>query len=335
MSDVMNIKEFARITGFSPATISRAFSNRSRVNGKTAEEILRLAERYNYRPNRASAASFGNRTQSVGVMIHSLNIDYFAAIFRGIQSEMMKHSYLAIYQEVLSDASNLKTLRMLIDHRVDGMIMIDLPRDLNRNEKFEISRMNLPVVVVDRPLGFPEEIDSVETDDETGGRLLADHLLSLGHRRFSLYWVPSNPGRRMTAFRDAVERCGALCELWDWKSVSDDDLIRRFRRADAPTAVFPHNDLLAAHLYRLIRAAGRRIPQEISVVGYADLALAELLDPPLTTIRENGFEVGRAAAEILLKRIYGSTEPPVHRRLPVEIKIRSSAAPVPDETERR
>ena len=75
--------------------------------------------------------------------------------------------------------------------------------------------------------------------------------------------------------------------------------------------------------------------EDAQIVGYADLALAELLDPPLTTIRQNGFEVGRAAAEILLKRIYGSAEPPVHRRLPVEIKIRSSAAPVLDETERR
>lgn len=333
MSEIMNIKEFARITGFSPASISRAFSNRSRVNGKTAEEILRLAEKYNYRPNRASAASFGNRTQSVGVMIHSLNIDYFAAIFRGIQNEMLKHSYLAIYQEVLSETSNLQTLQMLIDHRVDGMIMIDLPRDLNRNEKFEISRMKLPVVVIDRPLGFPREIDSVETDDETGGRLLADHLLALGHRRFSLYWLPSNPGLRMVSFRSTVEKRGGVCELWNWNTVTDDDLIRRFQSPDAPTAVFPHNDVLAAHLYKLIRSAGRKIPEEISVVGYADLTLAGLLEPELTTIRQDGFEVGRTAAELLLDKIYGRSRQPEHRILPVRLIERNSAS-VPRKQER-
>jgi len=327
MAEVMNIKEFAKITGYSPASISRAFSNKVRVNGKTAAEILRLAEKYNYRPNRASAASFGNRTQSVGVMMHSLNIDYFAGIFRGIQREMLKYSYLAIYQEVFSENSNLQMLQMLIDHRVDGMIMIDLPRDLNKNEKFEISRMKLPVVVIDRPIGFPEDIDSVETDDDTGGRLLAEHLLSLGHRRFSLYWNPNNPGRRTVSFRAAVERCGGVCEMWSWATETDEDLIRRFREPDAPTAVFPHNDIIAAYIYKMIRLAGKRIPEDISVVGYSDLALAQQLAPEVTTIRQNGVEVGAAAARLLLDKIYGRCTEVKHEVLPVEFILRASTAP--------
>ena len=186
--------------------------------------------------------------------------------------------------------------------------------------------MKLPVVVIDRPLGFPEEIDSVETDDETGGRLLAEHLLSLGHRRCLLFWNPDNPGRRMIAFRAVMERNGGICETFFWQKDTDEYLIRRFRSPDSPTAVFPHNDLLAAYIYKKIRLAGKRIPEDISVVGYSGLAIAEQLEPELTTIRQDGFEVGRTAAALLLDKIFGKSGQVEHRFLPVEFIKRDSTS---------
>jgi DNA-binding LacI/PurR family transcriptional regulator len=327
MPEIMNIKTFAKISGYSPASISRAFSNKSRIAEETANEILRLAEKYHFRPNRAAAASFGNRTQSVGILMYSLKTSYFADIYSGIQAAMDENLHLPIYLEA-NGQNDYHTLSRLIDHRVDGLIMIDISRSLDVAEKMEIKRMKLPLVMIEPPLKT-SGIDWVKTDDDTGGRLLAEYLLKIGHRNFVI--VGSN-GQRCLSFQSAVKKNGGkvkTCTLVggaNFKEKLREELAFVLSRPDRPTAIFCDQDIIAPEVYKIVRKQKLKIPKDISIAGYADLNIASAMYPELTTIRQDGYTVGKMAAELMLQRISNPDMPIKHEIIPVELQIRDSCA---------
>lgn len=327
MPEIMNIKEFAQISGYSPASISRTFSNKSRVNQKTAAEIMRLAEKYNYRPNRAAAASFGSRTQSIGVIIYSLERGYYSDVFHAIQEELSNHSFLAIYQELDSTSEKiLLTLQRLIDHRVDGLIMVDFQRKLNKRERFEINRMRIPFVYIDSLCYTNSKIDSVCSDDQAGGAMVAEHFLKLGHRHLLIFWPSTKNEIRNLQIKKMIEAAGGVCDTWHKES--SEELVEIFRRKNHPTAVFGYTDVLSVYLYKIIQMAGLNIPDDVSIVGYGDMPIAKNLYPELTTIRLNGCEIGKRSAQLILDRIYERVQEPRQEMLPVEFILRDSTAPV-------
>lgn len=327
MPKVMNVKEFAKISGYSPASISRAFSNKSRIASTTANDIMKLARKYHFRPNRASAASFGNRTQSVGILMYTLKTSYFADIFSGIQNVMCKNSYLPIYLETNGE-NDYHNLSQLIDHRVDGVIMIDISRSLDVAEKMEIDRMKLPLVMIDSQHKMAN-IDRVDTDDDAGGRMMAEYLLGLGHHHF----VAVGPQcKRCLSFQTEVEKNGGTVEICfmteehGWEKQMGKDLTTILNQPNRPTAIFGSKDNIALEVYKIARDLNLRIPDDVNVVGYADLVVATVMYPELTTVRQDGFVVGQTAARILLQRIINSTIPVKHEVLPVTLQIRNSCS---------
>jgi LacI family transcriptional regulator len=330
MSEVMNIKEFAKVSGYSPASISRAFSNKSRISAATANEIVRLAQEYNFRPNRVSAAAFGHRTHSVGVLLYSLTNSYFIDIYNGIRETMNESSYLTIYQEITGE-DNYQTLARLVDHRVDGIIMIDISRCLTPTEKAEIKRMKLLLIMIDHSTAMPE-VDQVNTDDDKGGRMLANYLLGLGHRHFISTSLsnPKSNNIRNSSFQEEVKNAGGINEICylpetpEWKEKFEHDLISQLCRSDRPTAVFAYNDTCALEVYRIARKLNLRIPDDISVVGYADLNIATIMYPELTTVRQDGYAVGQAAARIFMQRLKNPDAPVKSETIPVTLQIRDS-----------
>lgn len=194
---------------------------------------------------------------------------------------------------------------------------------------------DIPLVTIDRKM-LKTHADFVGTDNRAGGRLAAQYLLELGHRRFAhLSAIPeiSSSRERWEGFRDEINR--ALGVEVDYIAATAfrerfDDARSILDRPDRPTAVFAGNDYLAASTLEAARVLGISVPNELSVVGFADLSVAAVSAPPLTTVKQEPFEIGRKAAEMVLDRIRGDRErrrDPQRLEIVPRLVIRKSTAP--------
>lgn len=301
----MNIKEVSAIAKVSTATVSRVFSNKKNVSYKTRERILEFAEKYNFRPNQVAGASFGGKTKSIGVLLCRLTNSYFANIAIGIQHEMLNKGYLPIIIDLREDGVRAG-IRRLVDNRVDGIIISIADLILTETEISEIVRFELPVVTVDsNSLDF--EYDNVCSDDYRGGYLAGEHLANLGHRKM-LYCSHCERGvastQRFEGFRDALSEAGIIITRKNiFELASDctegqlDEHLSNFLKQKQISAVYSYNDIVALSVYRSAENIGLKIPEDLSVIGHADLNLASAMTPQLTTIRQDGVDIGKKSRD--------------------------------------
>jgi LacI family transcriptional regulator len=198
----------------------------------------------------------------------------------------------------------------------------------------EIWQRHIPLVTVDRET--TTHADHVGTDEELGGRLVAEHLLSLGHKHVAHLTFPSRTGsvfRRGTSFTKTMEEAGGKVEIITGRTEGLDAPLREFFARTAqggrPTAIFTATDVMAMKVYSVATSLGIRIPQELSVVGYADFPFAVDLVPPLTTVRQDPYQMGRLSAKTLLDRVFdrAKLDAPQRIHLAPELIVRKSTGP--------
>jgi LacI family transcriptional regulator len=336
MPQHMSIRDFAALAKVSPATISRVFSGKAIVSDETRKSILALAQKHRFRPNVAARAAFGGQTGSIGVFLPDLRDGYFADIAAGISETLLQSDRLPIILESRTDPDR-KAIQRLVDHRVDGVIMNPVDESVQREELETILRFDLPLVIVDSPRGLAR--DSVCNDDHLTGVLAGKHLLALGHRRMGFCYFgegTSSCDIRLRAFRevltsaDLVLKDQNIARLPAREPNPEQSLMRQLRellrRPDRPSAIFCPSDLVALHVYTVCRELNVRIPQELGLVGCADLSFAQYLTPPLTTIRQNGMSIGRLAAHAILKRMENPDAPQTRQVVPTTLVVRESTA---------
>ena len=216
------------------------------------------------------------------------------------------------------------------------LVLVD--ESLTPDDFSEVVKAKVPAVVIS-PLGSSLMFDMAGDDDIGGGRLAGEHLLSLGHERigYALFGEGrSTSSLRQQGFEQALAQRGLKLADRDIaclpardlnrEALFVDDLRRILSRPDRPTAFFASTDVLAAHTYGVARELGLRIPHDLSVVGYANLSFAQYVDPPLTTIRQDGRELGRRAAALILNRLHNPTAPRQDVVVPTELIVRASTA---------
>lgn len=320
----MNIREFAKVCGYSCATVSNAFSLPEKVKPGTLQHIRKLAEQYNFRPNRIAAATLQGNTKTIGIMVYANN-SYFLQILYGIQNELLNAGYLPI--QLLTDWNDrLSILRHLVDYRVAGTIMVDPRRGLEAEELREFQTGNIPCVYIEPPASVVMD-DWVNTDDYTGGMTAAEHLRKFGHEKFAVIAPRNEFSERVRGFSDRLAKENFGVVFLD----SAEALRPLLEAGNYPTALFCYSDSLALAIYSEVYRAGLSVPRDISVIGYADLDFAKNILPPLTTVRQDGRAVGKRAAQIMLQRIKDRNLPPVHEYLPVSLIERGSVGPVRDD----
>ncbi|MCX7935447.1 MAG: substrate-binding domain-containing protein, partial [Planctomycetota bacterium] len=270
----------------------------------------------------------------------NLRVSYFVDIAHGIQNELLAVDCLPILLDLVQDDER-KGIRRLIEHRVDGMILSIVDESIHMAEIREILQVDLPLVLVDREV-MACTCDFVGVDDVAGGRLAGEHLAALGHKIFGFCYYgegSSTCDARLEGFRQGLAQSGLVLRNEnivrlparepDRETHFYNDLLALLRRPDRPTAIFAPTDLLARRVYCAAREVGLSIPSDLSVIGYADLEFAAYLEPPLTTIRQDGKEVGRQAARLMLQRLEQEMRPPQRILLPVTLVPRRSTAPPP------
>ena len=316
-----NLRQIATELGVSMMTVSRGLRGSPEVSAVTRERILAAAERLKYRPNRVVNAFKTGRTGLIGVMVRPSKL-YRCDLIEGIHDTLVAAGSLPVMHfshtggEATPDAAELDCLHRLLDQRVDGIVFWPSDETVPNHYLEEVWKRGVPLVAVDRPLPYTRA-DFSGTDDVAGGRLAAEHLLSLGHKRLAILcgepWVSTYADRRQ-GFVDAVAAHNAsnrssnavTCQHVECHNESSLDEARDLLGGrHRPTAVFAVSDVLASHVYEAAAALNQKVGGDVSVLGYADIPEAGLLRPSLSTVRQDFREIGRNAARLLLDRIEG------------------------------
>ena len=326
-SRLPRLKDVAKEANVSLTAASIILRNgKGRFQEATRERVLEAARKLGWRRNLLVNGMQTGRTRTIGVLMPPINY-YWADVLFGIHHELAQKDYLPVtvwsgatreffYEKQPKDAG-LEQINRLIDRRVDGLILWPPFAVTYYNHFSDLIDKNIQVVVIDSD--FSEKVvDSVETDEELGGKLVAQHLINLGHRRIACLsshedledqaWAI----RRRKYFEKALSRCpDAACKVWQAASDSSDaaDVARKLLQdKPRPTAVFGISDYEAANIYAAASALGLRIPEDLSVIGFSDLEFAQRMIPPLTTVRQRPREIGQQAAKVMIDRLEGKIE---------------------------
>lgn len=334
----VGLKHIAAEAGVSLMSVSHALKGGGRLSAKTRKRVLDVADRLGYRPNRLVHALRTGRSGTVGVMVN-LSRSFTALLVRGIHNELASHGSLPLLHfrgvntGTAPDPLELSHIHRLLDQRVDGIIF--WPSDETVPDEYlrEVWERGIPLVAVDRRLD-KTRADFSGTDDVAGGRLMAEHLLALGHRRIvhvaGDLWVATFADRlrglkaALKSRRD-VELQVVECGLHDSRS----RVIDLLATPHGPTAISAGSDLLAQQVYEALEHRGLRVGRDMSVIGFADLPESQWLAPKLTTIRQDFEQIGRNAARLILDRLDGgkAEAPPRTMRITPELVVRDSTAP--------
>lgn len=344
-SRVPNLKDVAREAGVHVATASRALSDDQShlVSEATKARVHAVAEGLGYRTNAVAQSLRRGRTGTIGVVVADLANSFVVSLLRGIEHEARTGTYTPLVAETHDDPAILRSVVIrLLRNQVDCIILSaaqvddeDFVSDLERR---------VPVVLAVRGFGSSGLAGAerrhleVLPDDFVGARVAVEHLLALGHRRIAQ--IPgtfqiSSFVERARGFGAAMREHPEASDVSTGAHAPESTVEEGRRQAEMllrqppdrrPTAVFAHNDLMAIGAIDAIRAARLRCPEDISVVGYNDAPLVDHLDPPLTTVRLPGFELGRRSARIAFDLLEGVRPTDVRQMLEPEFIERGSTS---------
>ncbi len=345
MRPQVNQKRIALAAGVSQATVSLVLAGQPVTSEATRSRVLEAAQRLKYRPNLLVRGMQTGKTRTIGVMAPPLDY-YWSEVLYGIHDALAAADHVPItlwsshdrsgpWRREAPEANVLEQVHRLLDRRIDGVILWPPFAIAYEEHVAEFSSRELPVVTIDHELPARFRADSVLSDEAQGGALVAEHLLSLGHRRIGHLAGPANALwaiARRKAFETAVRERDSKAKITTLEAPPGEtqwatEITRQLLAGpDRPTAVYAASDLYAKVVYRVARSMGLSIPKDISVVGFSDDDFAEEMEPPLTTIRQPSYEIGRSAAGLVLGRSEGSLREPAPTRvtLPVSLIVRGS-----------
>lgn len=332
------ILDVARIAGVSPATVSHAFSAKRPVSERTRARVRAAAVRAGYRPSQLAAAMVTGRTRTLGVVVPDIANPFFSELVRGAEATAMAAGYMTIVcsSELNADLED-RCVEVLTDKRVDSLLY--LPGTTRRHRCLEDAALSrTPLVVIDEEMpDLPAHASVVTSDNEEGGAAAARHLAGLGHGEIGVVAGPSGlptSEARLRGFLAALAVQGIDIEpqrILRAVSYTREAGLRAgaslLSRQPAVTAVFCANDLIALGLMQAAAQAGRTVGRDLSVAGFDDIFVAELVSPALTTIRQPIAELGRRAAALAIAAIEGRESKPRREVLPVQLAVRGSTAP--------
>ena len=326
-----SMRDVAALAGVSHQTVSRVINEHPSIREATRQRVLDAMSQLHYRPNRAARALVTARSRTIGVLSTSAAALYGpVSSINAIQDAGRAAGYyIAVAQLAdLSPGSIAAGLDHLLAQSVEGIVVI-APQEVVLDQ-LQTAGLTVPYVTLQ---GGPSTVQRELTVDQVAGaRTATRHLIELGHRRIAhisgpLEWFEAQA--RVHGYRVELAEAGRAPEpvaAGDWTSESGYRVGLRVLADPAVTAVFTSNDQMALGLYHAANETGRRIPGDLSVVGFDDIPEAAHFWPPLTTVRQDFTELGRRSIESIVAEIEGGTEPTAVSLQP-DLIVRASTAP--------
>lgn len=337
--------DVAKRAGVSNAVVSYVVNNGPRRTTKeTREKVLKAIQELGYRKNNVARSLKTNTSNVIGLIIPDSSNAFFSEVAKGIEYEVYKQGYTLMFgNSGTSIVRQENYIETFISQLVDGIILLTTP--FPKEQQSLIQKYNTPVVVIDPEISLPEhdlkDIFVVSVDNRKGGFLAGNYLVGKGHKNMAVIAgaekVPPATFR-VDGFQSAINRAGINCQVI-WAGDHFDDgykaATKLLSSSNPPTALFACNDLLALGILRAACDLNIKVPDQLAVVGFDDIDIANYSCPRLTTIRQPKYEMGQIAAKILINKIKsGSLEkdtgnvPPTRANsetLNTELIIRESA----------
>jgi LacI family transcriptional regulator len=327
------LKHVAELAGVDVSTASRVLSGSDfRVRETTRQKVLAAARQIGYQPNALARSLRVGKTNMFALLIPDITNAFFAELSKGAEDATASYGYSLILCNTEDRAdSEEEYIRALRERQIDGFLIATAHNGGSSVRK--LIDASYPLVLVNRRIRGVRT-GYVGADDTAGSKEAVLHLLGLGHRRIahiSGYLHADTARRRLDAYRSVMAAHGLADEARDLTVESDftfqggqGAMGKLLDLPEPPTAVFSANDAMALGAIATARARGVRVPEDISLVGFNDIALSEFSHPRLTTVRTSGYEMGALAAQMLLKIVKGEDKSPAGIVLRHELIVRES-----------
>ncbi|SEI01684.1 transcriptional regulator, LacI family [Halobacillus karajensis] len=321
---MVTIKDVAQEAGVSVATVSRVLNNNGYVGADTRKKVMKSIAELNYSPNEVARSLYKRESRIIGLLLPDITNPFFPQLARGVEDELSRSGFrLLLGNSDENVEKELDYIQTFVQNNVMGIITATNHVDYDIYEA-----LNLPLVLLDRT---SEEYPAVYADGRKGGRLAAQTLIDKGAERITLVKGPAHVKPAQERFQGAI---GALSEAdVDFSVLSTtsysfeeaqgwaEELFDKYVDTDG---VIASNDIVGIAIIHEALKRGKKIPDELQIIGYDDIPQSRLSYPTLSTIRQPAYEMGREAAQLLLKTI--KKESGVERtvQLPVELVERKT-----------
>jgi LacI family transcriptional regulator len=311
MKTQITIKDIAKALNISISTVSRALQDHPDISKKTKEIVNQYAKEHHYRPNAIALSLKTKRTNIIGVIVPEIVHHFFSSVFAGIEYTANKNGLSVIICQTSEDyEKEVKSLETLQSARVCGVIASLSKSTTNFEHYKDLMDENIPLVFFDR-ICTELKTDRVVTDDYNGAYMAVEHLIKTGCKRIAFFSAPSNmeiSKNRENGYTDAL-RSHSLpvdrslifeCDSKEKAIALTPEVLKMENR---PDAIFCINDATASGVLYAAKRSGFSIPEDISICGFGDGEVAKACDPALTTIEQNGYDMGVKACTLLVNRI--------------------------------
>lgn len=327
------IREVAERADVSIATVSHVLNRTRFVSRETQQKVLQAIRELHYLPNTTAKSLRRRKTNTIGVIMCDLENPFMTEIFRGIESVLTKHGFdLLVTNTNYDQTREQNALEMLYGKQVDGTILIpsrggdvDLTLFLN---------FGIPLVVLDKQVTGEGVMDFVDVTNKQGAKELVQHLFKLGHKKIGIIAGPQNAStgkERLAGALEAIEEAGLTQDHVD---IFEGDFLKNsgveatkyfISHLSPPSVIFACNYSMGIGAFETLNELGLKIPQDIGFVLFDDLPWFAHFSPPLTTVFQPAFDIGKVGAELLVERFRTKRKTPKRITLPTSLRIRCSA----------
>ncbi len=306
------ITDIAKKLGISASTVSRALNGHPDIKDETKEQVKRIATKLNYIPNPMARSLKNNRTTVIGVIVPEIKHDFFSSAISGIEEVAYHSGYtILVCQSNESFEREVVNTNALIQQRVAGIIASISQSTKSESHFQDVIDRGIPLVFFDRAC---KDISAskVIIDDRKSAYEAVTHLIKRGYKKIAHFTGPKKLEickQRLNGYLDALKKARIkiskelICHEGMHETDGYNSMDRLLKENIIPDAVFAVNDPVAIGAFQRIKEAGLKIPSQVGIVGFSNNKITNLVDPPLTTVNQPSFEMGKKAAEIMIKII--------------------------------
>ncbi|NLY90497.1 MAG: LacI family transcriptional regulator [Firmicutes bacterium] len=322
----VTISDIAKAANVTKATVSYVINNKPGVSEETRQKILKIMKEMNYHPNAVARGLAGKSTEMLGLIIPDISDHFYVQVVRGVEKTANLYNFtLNLCTTHAIPEKEQEMVDLFTNGRVDGIILMTYFLDLDYI--INLKKRKIPFVLIDSTFD-DKSIYSVNVDNFEAGYKATEYLIKLGHKRIAFVGGPQSSNDSLLRFR------GYRQALNDYGLSYTEDLFCQgnFKREGGyqafftlqqiqpnPTAVFAANDQMAIGVLSAARAAGLKVPQELSIIGCDDIEASSLVEPALTTIKQPIEEMGKRATEMIFQLIYN--EKPSQRKVVLKTSL--------------
>ncbi|PNR98771.1 transcriptional regulator [Petrotoga mexicana DSM 14811] len=310
----ITIEDIAQIAQVSKATVSYVINDKPGVSEPVRNKIKNIIEETNYFPNSAARGLAGEKTHFVGLVIPDISDMFYANIIRGVEKTLNKKDYLLnLFTTHARPEREQQVVRLLNKSMVDGLII--MAYFITDNFIKSLKERDIPFVFIDYP-PKDEDIYSVMVDNENGAFEATEYLIKLGHKKIAFLEGPQVAWDSKARFKGYLKALKAYGIKFNQELVENGNFTkeegytatkRLLEKGEKFTAIFSSNDQMAIGAMRALKESGYKIPTDVSTIGFDNIEASSIIEPPLTTVSQPIYEMGKKAVDIITALINGET----------------------------